>query len=993
MVQTWTVERMLARHPGLHATVESASLGLSAARVVNLQTERNGVVLTAPLLEAILPVKIALWNRRFLVEKMIAKGWTLDLSHSSNTDQPPSATPSAAPAAGGRVEKAQTAAPLFQGILAGLRLPSDTSVNEVDLEGDVLLAKDANGRPTFVHVILKGGPLAAGRTGDFAIDVAAPATALGSSSGAINTHGRLAVEIAPPGSVNRVELKTDPRFASGSDVISVVGSAATAPTAGNEVYLVELRREARSLAKVVASFQRENANLAGTWSVDLRDIDTGSLIPAAFAQVLAATGEGTFDSDVLFTSLHVAGKLKSTGRHFGFLAAPPGGPNVAALEANFDLSRRGTSLRVDRLNLSITTPEPVVVVDFIQPFEWDETTHQFTPADSRSEWVQISLRKLPLTWLPAANAGFAFVSGEVSGNIAVSGAGENCVVRSTEPLVATEVSAQTAGRIIARGLDLSATVRAELTPKESWLVRVAPLTLATDGRHLATVEASLSLRPDVYGRLPLSGTWSADLDTLTAERVIPSAFWIKGQSASGDFSAKLGAAGDLMAKVKVVGHDPAHTVTANVSASINAYRSATFRIPVTITTSPTSPTASEISIEGTWAAEKDAQRIAVQVSAKKVALEHLRLVLANLPPVPTVNAGPTAAPGSQAGPRDQVPFWGHLAGQARFDFGQLDLGTYQLEDVSGSIVIDRSSFGLNGGRGVFNPLNEARPTAKRRMPDLEEAKIEPRSIFTLDGAVTFDRSGQIPYSLKATGALDEIDGARLFGASAAGHDPAIEGRFGITFAASGNGINLADLLAHRRDEFRLTSTAGIIRFLKTNVAQSLPDAPARAADKLAGVGYAVGSLFGLKEKASATAHLGPGAEAILNLSYQMGEIGYDQFSATAIREPDDTLQLEQIAISAPREYLSGSGRIAASKGLPLRMRPLSLDLQLGFRGFEAEQLAAAGIIPSNKDTLVYTKLREPIHFSGTLDQIDNSAWHDLLVKAASQATEQGRKAR
>jgi hypothetical protein len=787
-----------------------------------------------------------------------------------------------------------------------------------------------------------------------------------------------------------VELKTELLSASGSDAFSVIGSAATTATAGNEAYLVEVRRETRSLAKVAASFQRENANLAGTWSVDLRAIDTASLIPAAFAQGLAAAGEGRFDSDVLFTRLHLAGKLKSTADHFGFLAAPPGGPKVAALEANFDFSRRGTSLRVDRLNLSITAPEPVVVVDFIQPFEWDETSRKFSPADPRSEWLRISLRKLPLTWLPAASAGFAFGSGEVTGNITVAGAGENCVVRSTEPLVATGVSAQKAGQIIARGLDLSATVRAELTPKKSWLVRIAPLTIDTNGRRLASVEASVSLQADSYGRVPVSGTWSADLDTLAAQSVTPGASWIKGQSASGDFSAKLGAAGDLMANVKVVGHDPANTVTANVSASINDYRSATFRIPVTIATKAT---ASEISIEGTWAAEKDAQRIAIQVGAKKVALEHLRLALARVSPPQTANLGTTAARGSQAELRDQAPFWGSIIGQARFDFGQLDLGTYQLEDVSGSIVIDPSSFGINGGRGVFNPLNEVRSSPKRHIPDLEEAKLEPRSILTLDGMVTFDRTGQVPYTLKATGALDEIDGGRLFGAASSGHDPMIEGRFGLTFNASGNGINLPDLLAHDREEFRLTSTAGIIRFLKTNVAQSLPDAPSRATDKLAGVGYAVGSLFGLKEKASATANLGPGAEAILNLSYRIGEIGYNQLAVTATRRADGALQLEQIAISAPREYLSGSGLIAAGKNTPLRTRPLSLDLQLGFRGYEAEQLAAAGIIPSNKDTLVYTKLREPIHFSGTLDQIDNSAWHDLLVKAASQATEQGRKAR
>jgi hypothetical protein len=60
-----------------------------------------------------------------------------------------------------------------------------------------------------------------------------------------------------------------------------------------------------------------------------------------------------------------------------------------------------------------------------------------------------------------------------------------------------------------------------------------------------------------------------------------------------------------------------------------------------------------------------------------------------------------------------------------------------------------------------------------------------------------------------------------------------------------------------------------------------------------------------------------------------------------------------------------------------------VDLQFWARGRVAKLLSTAGLLSADQDGLGYLKLNQPIHFGGTLEHIDRSQWHNLLVKAAT----------
>jgi hypothetical protein len=130
--------------------------------------------------------------------------------------------------------------------------------------------------------------------------------------------------------------------------------------------------------------------------------------------------------------------------------------------------------------------------------------------------------------------------------------------------------------------------------------------------------------------------------------------------------------------------------------------------------------------------------------------------------------------------------------------------------------------------------------------------------------------------------------------------------------------------------------------------------------------------------------LSKNAEAVLDLTDRLSEFDYDQITVTGIRESDGSIRLTEIALTAPDERLTGSGRIAFAEGLPLQARPLSLELRFGAHGKIAELLSAAGLLSSQKDNVGFMMLSQPIHFGGTLVKLDGSEWHDLLVKAATR---------
>jgi hypothetical protein len=959
-MQTWAAQRALAGGSGVRGSLDSISAGFGGVDVENLEIEAGGASLKLPSLQASLPITTALLRRRVEVRSLVARGWTLDLSRGGP------------PADAGAAAAAPALAGVVRGLLGRWELPFDASLDGVELEGDVVLPGRSAGPPVRVHVVVTGGGASAGREGAFTVE--ATADAPGYAAGPVAAHGRLTIAMDSPRTVGRIGIRADlpDQAGPGQPGAALSVDASAARGAGGETYSVDLIRGPRHLATLVCRYPEATRRLAGTWKVDLRDADLAALVRNRPLPSILAAGDGLFDFDEAFARLHALGSVKAVLSRLGVLAAPLERVGTVTLDAGFDLARSGSSIRVDRLSVSLAGARPAVIARSLQPFEVDERSGEVRVADPQGDWLGASVRALPLEWLSGLLEQGAVEGGDASGEFVVRASGGGFALRAKAPLTAAAVSVQRAGRTLVRGVDLSASISADRTPR-GWQVQWAPLALGAEGRRLATLDGKAGRLAGEDQPISVTGTWSADLEAMASRQCAPALGWMGGRSASGDFAATLASTTKVEAKVLVTGRDPAKSVAASVRADFSPGSAVTFEVPFKVAFGPS---VSELRAEGTWAGARDGDWADATLTGQSVALEHLPLLASSLAalggaPVSPAEGTGTAAPAPAA--RDRSPFWGDWTGHLAVAFDRLRTPEGEFTNVGAVFDVDRGAIHMKGGRGGLG-----------------------RHLLTnVAGSVSFDPAAEVPYALKAAAAAGQIDAAPLFPAAQSGQDPLVEGHFSVQGTLAGNGANLDDLLSRAQIEFRLTSTAGIVRLLRANVAESLPEPPSSpVSDTMDTVGSVVGTVFGVKKGSlsSGKSTLSKNTDAVLNFTYQVAEIGYDRVDITAIRASDGTVRLADIEMTAPDEHLKGSGLIGHVKGEPLFRQPLSLELRLGTRGKLSELLTDAGLLSPDKDGLGYALLGQPIRFGGTLEHIDASQWNEMLVKAATRKPDAAKKA-
>lgn len=203
---------------------------------------------------------------------------------------------------------------------------------------------------------------------------------------------------------------------------------------------------------------------------------------------------------------------------------------------------------------------------------------------------------------------------------------------------------------------------------------------------------------------------------------------------------------------------------------------------------------------------------------------------------------------------------------------------------------------------------------------------------------------------------------------------------------TGEGAAAKDLFSPQQTELTFTSNAGIVRLLKTSVTESIPQNVSKVKDTLGSLGSALGNLLKVKRDPIdlSPSIVSQNAEAALNVTYGTAEFAYTNLQVTAVRGVDRNVRLSTIAMTATNARLSGTGEITYVKDLALAAQPLSLDLQPGVRKGLAAVMAPAGLLATGQDGDGFTPLKQSLHFGGTLEAVDSSQWHDLLVKVANR---------
>jgi hypothetical protein len=839
------------------------------------------------------------------------------------------------------------------GVLAAFNVPADLSIDGVDLEGLVILPDDG-GRPMGrARVDVVGGGLSAGREGRFLCGASAALDDAAAPVSAVAVRGTLSASMDAAGTFTRADVRME-ATASGRQFpagIGLSGEASAARNAGNRTYSLSLSRGAERVASIDAESQDGVHRITGSWRLNLKDTD---LAPFALGRVLPAfdvAGEGSYDVDTASRDTHAVGRLKASADRLGVVAGALAALGSVDLAADFDFARVGSSLRVSRLEASLSGARPVASVQALQAFEFNTATGELKVARPTGDLVGISVKGVPLSWLAGPAPDFALGGEDAHGEFVMRAENGRLALRTRAPLSATGVSLSRAGRPIVAGLEVSAFVLSDYAP-QGWQVQLAPFEVRSDGVKMVSLEARLGRLAGADQAIKAAGSWSATLPALLSQPGASGLPRLSGGDASGSFEASLDATRELLVKVALNGLEirpgapiVLPSVTSDVRADFEPNGHTAFSVPLHLDYGTRT---ADMIVSGTLSSDKDGPLIDAALSGAQLSADDLAAISALCDPNGALaELARPAVPGAPARAPAAAPFWPGVRGRLSVRFNEVALPRVDLGDVRGMVVIEPTSLRIESGTASIGEGSAAR----------------------LDGELKFERGAGRPYSFWTSVAVDNIDSAPLFRSMDPDRAPAIEGRFDLTSRLTGTGERLGDLADRAQGECKLSSRDGRFRVLRTDVTDSVKQAPSKLLDAL----DSVTSLFGKKSDKI--------GEALVASATGLSEIHYDQMNIAAERGADLDIRVSEFTLIAPEERITGAARITYVEGVPIRAQPLSVDLDVGVRGRLGGFLAIVGMLKDGQDELGYTQLYQPIHLGGTLQNIDQSQWRETLIQA------------
>lgn len=958
--QTWAVRRSLAARPELRASVARVDAGLRDVKLENLRYEWAGAVLTVPRVDAQMEVFDAAFSNEVTVSRMVARGWTLDLSKAPEPVAAGSGSPGGQ--AGPIVLKSSTraadsnhatiAAKTFAGIFDQLRLPVDCSLNGVELEGVVVLPKGRG----HVKVTLRGGGLAAGKEGKF--DLVAEATLADPKVAAVRADAALSATMDTPRSFTQLAVRLDAaaRGTSFPDGVKLNAGLTAARAAAGETYSVALVTTDRQLASLKADLPRDASRLDGTWKLDMRDADLAPFSLGHPLPAFTAAGEGRFDTDAQFASVHATGKLATTASRLEVLHPHLAGVGAVKLGGQFDLTRRGSTLAVQQLELTVAAAQPVATVTALQSFEYDAMRDELRAADATRELVGIALQGLPLDWLRPLLGDITATGGDIRGELVALARAKGFGVRARSPLEVDRLSVTRAGRPLVSDLAVSLSAVADYTAA-GWQADIGRLALRSAGERALEFEGKVGQLTGPRQPLKATGKLTGKLAPVLRQPFAAGALALTDGEVAVDFVGSFGETMELQAKLALASLSaPVHgkplalpSVSADIRADLKAGGEIVLHLPLLLEHDSRK---SDLTLAGSIGPKKDKIRtVDAQLTSTQLTLDDAKLLAAALPQSSAI----PKAKSDKAAP----PPWAGLNGSIALQIKKLiSSGNFEMSDVGGRVKIDAGALKIETAHVGFGEAGRA----------------------ALNGLVTYDASAVQPYALEADLTVRDLDATELLRVVDPVQQAFVEGRFDVSGKLTRRAGALAGLSAPSA-EFAITSKGGVFRGLPVNAARL-----AENSGKIASWLASASSALGLSNRYKDGNDISNKTQAVSEVAKVLNNIAYDQLSMTVSHDAAQNLAVRDFALISPELRITGLGATEPASGVALWDQTLLMQYELRARGRAAELLKYLGALDAQADDLGYSSCTLPLTVRGSLSQFDTS---ELNAKLASLAVEKG----
>lgn len=953
--QTWAARRALAGQPGSAVTLGRVAAGLNQVRLDNVRVVRAGAVLTLPAAEADLPVLSALLRQQVLVRRLVAHGWTLDLTQ---TQRPIPALAGARsvprefsllPSAYADVATMVPPA-VFAGIFSQLRLPVDLSLSGVDLAGDVLLPALPGRAAARAHVTLTGGNLAANRPGKFDYTAVFQFEGANAAVRELRVSGTLGLVMDTPRTFTRFVAATTadatgPKFPGG---VKLELELSAAQSAAGENYAVAVRSGAKQIAAIETSYAAGESHLRGAWRLDMHDTDLAPFVLGQELPVFETVGDGRFDIDTSFSELIASGRLNATAAGLGAINPQLAVLGCVQLVADFDVAQRGNATRVDRLALTITGAKPVATVRALQAFEFNLKTGELSVADPAKELLGVGFQGLPVSWVtPLLSSAGVVVTGNVlQGEFAASARNGGFTLRPKTPLTMGNVSVSLGdGRPLLRGVDFTLSASADYAP-QGWQVEFAPLTASSRGAPMFALALKVGQLAGKDQPLKAVGDWTVQLPGLLDQPLATGRNLLSAGEAQGNFAASLGTKREFQVRLAFTRLVASAgmvlpTLSAELRADVDSADKITFNAPLVFERGGRK---SDLTLAGTLTPGAAGRTLAARLTSDQLAIEDVQLLV--LPLLASVE--PSALTPGMTPARPAAAGWSGVNGQCALSLKKVIWNDqWQVSDLSGAIGLEPTVLQLADLRAVFGP----------------------DSIVKLSGGLTFSPDGPATYGFTADLALDNFDLSAVFRALDPTRPPTVEGRVNLLSHLEGKSASLAELAAVTRGDLKVTGKSGLFRAFAVDLSDRIQKTQSRV--------VAIGSLLGV-----VTDDFVNKTKILADIAKSLAEIPYDQLSLTATRDESLNLRVRDFTLISPEVRIGGSGNIRYAAGVPLLAQPLQAQLSLGTRGRLGDLMKRAGLLEPQLDNLGYSAFAVPLKLGGTLGRPDTAAIRDALLNSA-----------
>jgi hypothetical protein len=955
-VQTWIARRVLANRPELKAELGRLEVELNHIVVQDARFNVSGALMNLPKLEVTLPMNRAVFHQELNIANLVARGWTLDLTHFAPSSGFAAQVPVSS-ASFSLLSSAYAANPeplikaVFQGVFAHLHLPIDLILDEAILEGTVILPMGRNLAPAAVQVSLVGGGLKSNQEAVFTLQAS---LALADQGGPVN-EVRLVCSINAvmdtPRSFSKIAAMMNTQasgnaFPQGAQINTELSAARVS---GGENYTVSLQAEGRTLLDIQASYPENSARLGGVWRLNIRDTDVAPFALGHALPSFEAVGAGMFETDTMFLELHTAGRIKSTADRLQ--AVLPSGGNIGplTLTSEFNITQRGTVTRLDKLLLDIGRPDPLLSIQSLQSFEFDAVTGELKVADPNADLLAIDTLGFPIALLGPLSQEFDLKGGGIHGQIVASARDGGVSLHTRDSLKIKNLAANINGNPMVEALDISMNLQADYNP-QGWQALINGMTVYSAGTELLKLDVKIGQLQGNDQPLKVTGVLRASLAGLSHQPIARRSLNLSRGKLLAEFVASIGTSQEVQGKLNVTDLAvPSGSVFPSFESNARFSRSAmgriTFNLPLTITNAK-QHRSSDLTASGLLEPILARYKIEGRLQSGLMYVEDLE-IFAGLAASPMETQGAS----NLVNETDARPFWDGLSGSLDLELTKLfynDL--FEMNHVTGVIRME---------------------TGKLKMEKLESG-VGTEGKLKFDGEVGYNAQASRPYGLNAVLKMRDFDTAPLFRAFDPTNPPQIEGQFNVTSSITSQGRNPMDLFSRTGGDLQISSTGGMFRLIYSELTGRV-----ETVGKVAAVGAFLGNVL---SKNKSPTGISSKVQAVAEVSKLLSAIAYDQMNLSVTRDDSLNIVFKDFTLISPEVRLIGAGQLTGGTDLDWLQQPMSLTFQMKARGRTGEVMNYLNILSPDKDDLGYADCVLPLHIGGSLLAPDTSELNYSLVK-------------